>query len=79
MLPFGPATGWPGGVAAQATYFQVAGSRPRSAPADRLPAETVSWFDAIHFCNALSEREHACRAGTTARQRLGMVLGHLRH
>ena len=41
----------------RATYFQVAGSRPRSAQADQLPAETVSWFDAISFCNALSERE----------------------
>jgi formylglycine-generating enzyme len=41
----------------QATYFQVARSRPRSAQADQMPAETVSWFNAIQFCNALSERE----------------------
>jgi sulfatase modifying factor 1 len=39
------------------TYFEVVGSRPRSARADQLPAETVSWFDAIRFCNALSEQE----------------------
>jgi sulfatase modifying factor 1 len=39
------------------TYFHVAGSRPLRTQADQLPAETVSWFDAIHFCNALSERE----------------------
>ncbi|HEY0167128.1 MAG TPA: SUMF1/EgtB/PvdO family nonheme iron enzyme [Jatrophihabitans sp.] len=41
----------------RATYSQVAGSRPGSAQADQLPVETVSWFNAIRFCNALSERE----------------------
>ena len=41
----------------RAAYSQVAGRRPRSAEADRLPAETLSWFDAVLFCNALSERE----------------------
>ena len=41
----------------RATYSQVTGSRPRTAQADQRPAETVSWFDAIHFCNALSKRE----------------------
>jgi sulfatase modifying factor 1 len=41
----------------RATYDEVAGHRPGDAQAGQLPAETVSWFDAIQFCNALSERE----------------------
>jgi sulfatase modifying factor 1 len=41
----------------QAAYVQVVGGLLLSAEAADLPAETVSWFDAIQFCNALSERE----------------------
>jgi formylglycine-generating enzyme required for sulfatase activity len=41
----------------QATYSGIVGGRPRSAQSDQLPVETVSWFDAIQFCNALSEQE----------------------
>jgi sulfatase modifying factor 1 len=41
----------------QATYDAVAGRGPCDAQAAQRPAETVSWFDAIQFCNALSERE----------------------
>ena len=41
----------------QATYDEVAGRPPCGAQEDQLPARTVSWFDAIQFCNALSERE----------------------
>jgi sulfatase modifying factor 1 len=41
----------------QTTYEQVAAGRPSDALAKALPAQTVSWFDAIDFCNALSERE----------------------
>jgi sulfatase modifying factor 1 len=40
------------------TCLDVAGG-PRDSrdQADQRPADSVSWFDAIHFCNALSERD----------------------
>jgi formylglycine-generating enzyme len=41
----------------QARYAQVTGGRPSTAPGDQLPVESVSWMDAVRFCNALSERE----------------------
>ncbi|MEV6398861.1 SUMF1/EgtB/PvdO family nonheme iron enzyme [Streptomyces sp. NPDC051907] len=41
----------------QAQYAQITGERPSSAQGDRLPVEGVSWWDAVRFCNALSEHE----------------------
>jgi formylglycine-generating enzyme required for sulfatase activity len=40
----------------QARYAQVTGHRPSTAQGDQLP-ESVSWWDAVRFCNTLSEHE----------------------
>ncbi|MEU6174698.1 SUMF1/EgtB/PvdO family nonheme iron enzyme [Streptantibioticus parmotrematis] len=41
----------------QSSYAQVTGERPSSHQGDGLPVEGVSWWDAVHYCNALSQRE----------------------
>ncbi|MFF7177311.1 SUMF1/EgtB/PvdO family nonheme iron enzyme [Streptomyces sp. NPDC008121] len=41
----------------RALYAEVTGERPGEAEGDRLPVDSVSWWDAIRFCNTLSRRE----------------------
>ncbi|GIF65922.1 hypothetical protein Ais01nite_39570 [Asanoa ishikariensis] len=41
----------------QAEYAAVTGDRPSAATGDRLPVETVSWLDAVRYCNLRSVAE----------------------
>lgn len=40
----------------QADYAALMGANPSANPGDTLPVESVSWLDAIAYCNALSEQ-----------------------
>jgi sulfatase modifying factor 1 len=46
----------------QGRYAQVTGEWPSTAHGDRLPVEGVSWWDAVRFCNALSQQEELAPA-----------------
>lgn len=41
----------------QAEYTAVTGTNPSHFKGENYPVEMVSWYDALNYCNALSERE----------------------
>ncbi|MGW0520698.1 formylglycine-generating enzyme family protein [Crossiella sp. NPDC003009] len=41
----------------QSQYAEVTGTRPSTTKGENLPVESVSWRDAITFCNKLSHQE----------------------
>lgn len=41
----------------QAEYTAVTGANPSHFKDENYPVEMVSWYDALNYCNALSERE----------------------
>ncbi len=41
----------------QGLYREVTGAEPSASRGDRLPVESVSWFDAVHCCTAMSVRD----------------------
>ena len=71
----------------QAQYKAIVGENPSSFKGDRLPVETVSWDDAVKFCEKFSTKlnrktmlpseaqwEYACRAGTRSPFHFGTKL-----
>ena len=56
----------------QAEYESVMGANPSHFTGDNLPVETVTWYDAAAYCNALSEREGLTPAYTVSGGGMGI-------
>ncbi|MDR3166185.1 MAG: formylglycine-generating enzyme family protein [Synergistaceae bacterium] len=41
----------------QREYAALMGNNPSESKGENLPVENVTWFDAVRYCNARSERE----------------------
>lgn len=48
----------------QTEYTAIMGTNPSYFKGDNLPVEMISWYDAVNYCNALSEREGLITAYT---------------
>jgi formylglycine-generating enzyme required for sulfatase activity len=53
----------------QREWTAVMGSNPSVFRGDNLPVETVNWYDAVEYCNRLSEREGLTPAYTIDKDR----------
>jgi formylglycine-generating enzyme required for sulfatase activity len=53
----------------QRVYQKVMGTNPSRFKGDNLPVEQVSWYDAIEFCNKLSQQEGLTPAYTIDKNR----------
>jgi formylglycine-generating enzyme required for sulfatase activity len=53
----------------QKEWTAVMGSNPSRFKGDNLPVENVSWYDAIEYCNRLSEKEKLTPAYTIDKSR----------
>jgi formylglycine-generating enzyme required for sulfatase activity len=52
----------------QAQYRAVTGENPSANQGDNLPVENVTWYDAVQYCNALSQRDGLTPAYTISGQ-----------
>ena len=50
----------------QKEYEEIMGENPSNFKGEKLPVENVTWYDAINFCNRLSEREGLTVSANTA-------------